>query len=434
MFSNDKRLRKNILSGVSSQSFKILTQIFYPPLMIMFWGIENFGIWIFLISLPNIIQIFNLNLTDASINQMAIYNARKEFNKSNEIFQNTIIFTLLNILFFSVLIFLFFKFNSTEFSVLKKLDTQNLKLILGLIFASIYLKFFESIFNTNLYSLGKINIGYNLETFYDLFSKIFIIIAGIFYNSLIVAALIIFILSMLKFIIKFFLFLKYKKKLKFSLGLVSTRVIIRLIRLSIGHMSDIGSNIIKSSGVIFILGIFLNPYMLGYISTVKTLFYFMPVNFFGKVSFAINFELSNLFGVRRFNQIKDILKKYFKIILFLMVLYIAVSFILGPFIYQYWINNKYEINKLFLLLILLDTSLYILRNTIISPFVAINKNSNLGISDLLFSILAILLFFLSFEIGKDYIFAFGIITIFSLLSLIYSAFYLTFNLKKIKLK
>ena len=106
---------------------------------------------------------------------------------------------------------------------------------------------------------------------------------------------------------------------------MSTRVIIRLIRLSIGHMSDIGSNIIKSSGVIFILGIFLNPYMLGYISTVKTLFYFMPVNFFGKVSFAINFELSNLFGVRRFNQIKDILKKYFKIILFLIVLYIAVS-------------------------------------------------------------------------------------------------------------
>ena len=47
-------------------------------------------------------------------------------------------------------------------------------------------------------------------------------------------------------------------------------------------MSDIMANLIKHSGTIFIVGIFLNPYLIGLISTVKTLFYFMPVNLFWK--------------------------------------------------------------------------------------------------------------------------------------------------------
>ena len=45
-----KRIKKNIFSGISSEMTQILTQIFFTPLMIYFWGIENFGIWIFLLS------------------------------------------------------------------------------------------------------------------------------------------------------------------------------------------------------------------------------------------------------------------------------------------------------------------------------------------------------------------------------------------------
>lgn len=108
MFLGNSRLKRNIFSSISSQSLKIFIQIFYPPLMIFFWGIENFGIWIFLISIPNIIQIFNFNLTDASVNQMAIYNAQKKHKKSNEIFQNTILFVFLNIIILSLTLLIFF--------------------------------------------------------------------------------------------------------------------------------------------------------------------------------------------------------------------------------------------------------------------------------------------------------------------------------------
>ena len=301
MFLFNSRLKRNIFSSISSQSLKIFIQIFYPPLMIFFWGIENFGIWMFLISIPNIIQIFNFNLTDASVNQMAIYNAQKKHKKSNEIFQNTVLFVFLNIIIVSASLIIFFLLKKFSFSILENITPKEVKIILILLFASIYLKLFESIFSTCLQSIGKIYIGYNLEIAHDFFSKSFIIIAGIFYNSLVVAAFIFFLLSCLNFSIKFLFFIKYKNKLKISFELISKKIVLKLIKLSIGHMSDIVANLIKHSGTIFIAGIFLNPYLVGLITTVKTIFYFMPVNLFGKINFALSYEISNLYGKKIIN-------------------------------------------------------------------------------------------------------------------------------------
>ena len=424
MFLSNSRLKRNIFSSISSQSLKIFIQIFYPPLMIFFWGIENFGIWIFLISIPNIIQIFNFNLTDASVNQMAIYNAQKKHTKSNEIFQNTILFVFINIIILSLTLLIFFFLKKFSFSILENINSKEVKIILILLFASIYLKLFESIFSTCLQSIGKIYIGYNLEIAHDFFSKSFIIIAGIFYNSLVVAALIFFLLSSLKFFIKFLFFTKYKNKLKISFELISKKIIFKLIKLSIGHMSDIIANLIKHSGVIFIAGIFLNPYLVGLITTVKTIFYFMPVSLFGKINFALSYEISNLYGKKNHKLIKLILTRYIKITCLLIIGFILFSYFIGPYIYNYWIGNKYELKMIFLLLIVFDSSLFVIRQVLITPFVAINKNILLGLSDLFFTIIAIVMFFISFYFEQNYIFAFKIFIITSLCSTFTSVFFL----------
>jgi len=424
MFLSNSRLKRNIFSSISSQSLKIFIQIFYPPLMIFFWGIENFGIWIFLISIPNIIQIFNFNLTDASVNQMAIYNAQKKHTKSNEIFQNTILFVFINIIILSLTLLIFFFLKKFSFSILENINSKEVKIILILLFASIYLKLFESIFSTCLQSIGKIYIGYNLEIAHDFFSKSFIIIAGIFYNSLVVAALIFFLLSSLRFFIKFLFFIKYKNKLKISFELISKKIIFKLIKLSIGHMSDIIANLIKHSGVIFIAGIFLNPYLVGLITTVKTIFYFMPVSLFGKINFALSYEISNLYGKKNHKLIKLILTRYIKITCLLIIGFILFSYFIGPYIYNYWIGNKYELKMIFLLLIVFDSSLFVIRQVLITPLVAINKNILLGLSDLFFTIIAIVIFFLSFYFEQNYIFAFKIFIITSLCSTFTSAFFL----------
>ena len=80
MIKNINRIKRNIYSGISMEALKVFTQFFFPPLMILIWGIDNFGIWVFILSIPNIILIFNLNFNDASVNEMTILNVKKKFN------------------------------------------------------------------------------------------------------------------------------------------------------------------------------------------------------------------------------------------------------------------------------------------------------------------------------------------------------------------
>ena len=49
--------------------------------------------------------------------------------------------------------------------------------------------------------------------------------------------------------------------------------------------------------------------------------------------------------------IKLILTRYIKITCLLIIGFILFSYFIGPYIYNYWIGNKYELKMIFLLLI-----------------------------------------------------------------------------------
>ena len=175
-----------------------------------------------------------------------------------------------------------------------------------------------------------------------------------------------------------------------------------------------------------VLGIFYDPYIIGYVVTVKTLFYFFPIRFFSKLDHVSLYEYASLFAEKKFNVIKKNLIGFIKIILILLLLFIATSIIIGPFVYNFWLNDKYELGVLFLLLIIFDAVFFTLRHSIISIFRAINKYVLLGVSELLFSIIALAIFYFAIYFGNSYLVGFSIILLQSLISLIFSLVFLWF--------
>ena len=77
-----RRVIKNIFSGFSTESLQIVTQIIFAPLMLFFWGVENFGIWLFLLSIPNIFLVFNINMADAAIQEITMLQAEGKIKKT----------------------------------------------------------------------------------------------------------------------------------------------------------------------------------------------------------------------------------------------------------------------------------------------------------------------------------------------------------------
>ena len=75
--TQNKRVKKNFFALFSNFSTQILILFIYPPLMLLFWGIENFGIWIFITAIPSTLAMLNLNFSLAVKIEMSINDAKK---------------------------------------------------------------------------------------------------------------------------------------------------------------------------------------------------------------------------------------------------------------------------------------------------------------------------------------------------------------------
>ena len=53
-------------------------QIFIVPLMILSWGIENYGIWIFFMSIPAVLTLFNLKFIIAVRQELILIFRKKK--------------------------------------------------------------------------------------------------------------------------------------------------------------------------------------------------------------------------------------------------------------------------------------------------------------------------------------------------------------------
>ena len=427
-----KRISKNFISGLSTESFQLLSQLFFAPLMLFFWGANNFGIWLFILSIPNVLLVFNINFQASAVQEITIFNLKRKYHKSNIIFQNSILLNLINISIISLLAIIFFFFDFIKLPVFEALSRENVKFILILIFISIYLDLFNSVFTTAIYSIGKLYIKFYTSTIIDLCSKISIAFSGFYFDSLLYPAIIYLLFTILKFMILFFFYSKLNKHLIISFNLVSKKEILRMFKLSLGYSADIINFLIKHSLIIFLMGLFLDPYIIGYVVTLKTLFYFLPIRFFGKIYHISLFEFAELFSKKKFLLIKKNIFKLNILSFSLLLIYMILALTLGPFFYNLWTNYKYELSFTLLLLIVFDAFLFIMRNSIITFFKSINRYFIFGTSDLILTVISTYVFYIMLlnQISLNY--AFFIIVLTSFISLIFSLIYFFYCFKNLK--
>ena len=431
-FTQKKRIQKNALSGFSAESLQILSQIFFAPLMLFFWGPKDYGIWLFIISIPNIFFIFNINFQNAATQEIIISNERKNYNKSNKIFQNSIFLNLINILAISLVVIILYNLNLFNLSIFDSFTYYQAKIILILICGAVYLELLNSTFNIVIQSAGKIYITFYTSTILDLVAKLLIALSGFYFDSLLYPAIIYFIFSTLKFSLLFLFFIKLKKNLSFSLHLISKIEILKIFKLSVGHSADILNFLIKHSLTIFIMGLFLDPFLIGYVVTIKTIFYFLPTRFCGKIFQISLFEFASLFSKNKISLIKKNIFKFNRLIFFLLIIFITLSLTIGPYFYNTWTNFKYDLKIVFLSIIVFDAFFSIMRRSMIIFFISINRYLFLGSSDLIITCISCFGFYLMLLNNFSINFNFLIFTIGSLISLIFSLIYFFYCFKNLK--
>ena len=94
------RIKKNFLSQMMLFISSGFTQILIVPFMILGWGIEKYGIWIFFISIPALLTLLNINFVRAVRQELILLINNKKTDHINELFSSSFVLSFLNIFVF----------------------------------------------------------------------------------------------------------------------------------------------------------------------------------------------------------------------------------------------------------------------------------------------------------------------------------------------
>ena len=186
----NKRLKKyfsyELFENVKSYSFvvfgQIIIQIFFPPIILMIWGVKNYAAWIYLFSFISIASLILVPITEVVRLEMTKAYVNKKYEYVNDIFFNSLIWNGLNIIIISGSLIILknsINFSSSLFSGINNINIDILFLILVL---NAYFDIFISFFYPALTFQGKIKLWNNIEIGYEIISKLAVITSAILFE------------------------------------------------------------------------------------------------------------------------------------------------------------------------------------------------------------------------------------------------------------
>lgn len=392
------RILKNIFGQSSTFISSIVIQLLFIPLMLFTWGPKYTGIWLFITSLPSVISFWKLSFSEACRQQIILSGE----SSKNKIYSISVILTLLVIIITGLFFFLVNLFYLDNFIVFKDTKIDHLNFILIIIFISSSIDILNN--NTLVISQysGKLYIGNYIQSGFLLFERIIVPLCGLFTDKIIFAALIVLIISILKYFFTKYILYKNKTFFTFKMNLLKKSEIKKIFNKSLKFYYNDVSIILNTSGIIFILGVFFYGEIITYITAANILFRFFIIKLYSIPTQILSYEIPNFFRKNKILKLKNILDLHKKITYLIIFLFLIISFLIGDFVFNTWTSGKFDhFDNVIFLLICLEVTIYILCSNQLILGMYLNKLGNITLWSLIITVISYILMVITLKINLN---------------------------------
>lgn len=427
---SNKKLFDNTIAYFTTFCGQIGVQIIFPPLMILVWGAEYFGIIIYLLAIPSTLSFLLCNFTSSARQEMAKFHLKNKLKIVNKIYSNTVFLTFISYLLFifSSLVFVsFFKIDQLE----NYITTQDFYKIIILLILSFSLNFFNSIHSLKITYMGAYHIPKYVDILFDISIKISMIILGFINKDIFHIIIFYFGISLLKTFYLYYYNLKIKT-ISFKIKQVNLSDIKDNIYKATPHYFIQLEEIFKTSFIIMIISSFFDFKIVALVSTIRTMFYFFPRRFFELIIELLQFEYVKLLMTKNFKKLNKLYKKQNLIIMFLSIIFLIFSHFIGLKIFNIWTNNSFQIENKFFYFLIFDCFFFLMASSITSFMKSINNFFSFSIFLIVAQFLLIIFLYGLYNNGYDYGTFFILSLIISFLVFCFSIVYYRKSLKLMK--
>lgn len=388
-------IRKRIISAISGnvlvQAINAIIQVAGIPLLLKYWGVNYYGEWLILFTIPSYIGMSDMGLGSSTTSELSMLIQAGEEEEAKEILRNTFWFILLiGGLPFLILALSVMAFPWYDWLHFTAMVEDDFKLAFLLLILYIYLALFLTL-PLGYYRVQKIyHRERYISSFFRVLEFLLIIAAVMAGGKIVMVALIYLVVRLLQFIFVLFdLSFKFKDFRLWPFGF-RYKKISYLLKPGLSAMTIYMGQNLLIQGLVSIIGIALGSAQVVLFSTTRTLIN-MVKQVVGIINLSITSEFSYAFGARDL----QLLRKLFRItnrsnalIAFGML---TLLYFFGHWIFKVWTGGKVEIIEPFFALFLVATLFSCVWNVHLVLLVATNKLGYSGITFLLNAVLLIVL-------------------------------------------
>ena len=260
-----------VIANLFSQGANILIQILSIPLFIKYWGIDIYGDWLILITIPAYLSISDFGFTTISGNLMAMEVARNQRKNALVTFQSTIFLLLIISI---IILFITYIFNNiTLFNILNvnNINSDYIEKIIYILALYVVINLQNGLIGAALRSGGFNVTSIWIANISRLCEFTISIIALIMGGDPFVVAEVYLIVRIFTFISSLILLKMNMPWIKYGIRFLSIKQIKLMIKPSLFFMAFPLSNAIKNQGMISIVGINLGSAMVVGFIAMRTL-------------------------------------------------------------------------------------------------------------------------------------------------------------------
>lgn len=383
-----KGLMKNLGAGVWSKASTIFFRLIQVPLIVTALGVEDYGRWLVLYSLPSWLMLANLGFGSVAANEMSMSVAKEDLIKARQIFSTTLALVLIigvvGIIIVTPLAYLVHweSFLKTDGSRHQEIATSIIYLAL-----SVFISFSFEIFGGRLRAARKAHLFVLLSSFYPWTSLLGLVIILPFSHRFDHLALSQLGASVIFFIVYQWISWRMMPVLSFSFRSVRFSQSGYLFRKGIAFQAFPLGNALIFQGHIIIVQAILGPAAVALFGTTRTLV--RTVNqAMEMVNQAIWPEMSHLFGANELTKAAKLHRMGVGVSIALSCAGVLLLAFLGKPVYTMWVGKEIHLSQHLLLLFLLSIPFNAMWLTSSVVHMASNEHEGLAIRYLIATVLS----------------------------------------------
>jgi len=349
-------VRNRLVNGFTANGFSqlsnIICQLLAVPVLLHYWGIELYGEWLILSTIPAYLAMSEMGFSSVAANEMTMLVAKRDRSEALKVFQSTSIFLIIISVVISIAVLWASLFPITEWLNISSITKADVALIILIMGTQVIFGLQGGLINAGFRCDGNFALGIWLASATGL-AETGLLLLSVFLGAqpLVVAMLVLSSRVVSFFVMRLIL---YRKSPWICYGVPQSAIrrIRQMARPSLAFMGFPIGNAIKNQGMLTVVGMTLGPAFVVVLSTTRTILNVAQKSL-GMVSNAVWPEMSTAYGAGDMAMARKLHRGACKLSLWISLCAVLGLFCFGESVLEVWTRGEVPFDSVFFSLMLL---------------------------------------------------------------------------------